>query len=279
MEDHDKEVSKSRTEEFISYDLAILKDKGKWAKYCRVVANAMSVIPWVGQALSSGAAIHGENEQGKVNELHEEWLKVHKNKVEHLMLALDDMASRLESVHDDYESRIQSDEYLGLVRRAFKSWDTAETQEKREYVVNLISNAAASHLCPDDQVRLFNDWLDQYHEIHFKVIRTIYQNNGITRLGIWQSVSEIMPREDSAEADLFNLLIRDLSTGGVIRQFRQTTYEGKFVKQTTKGKTKKTASSTMESAFENTKTYQLTELGSQFVHYTMNQVVKRIGSV
>lgn len=278
MDDQNKELDKKRTEEFISYDLALLKDKGKWAKYCRVVANAMSAIPWVGQVLSSGAAIHGENEQGKVNELHEEWLKVHRNKVEHLMLALDDMASRLESVHDDYESRIQSNEYLGLVRRAFKSWDTAESQEKREYVVNLISNAAASHLCPDDQVRLFNDWLDKYHEIHFKVVRAIYKNNGITRLGIWQSISDIMPREDSAEADLFKLLIRDLSTGGVIRQYRQTTYDGQFVKQSTKSKAKKPAGSTMESAFENTKPYQLTELGSQFVHYTMNQVVKRIGS-
>ncbi|CAM4136731.1 hypothetical protein [Pseudoalteromonas byunsanensis] len=278
MEEENKKLDKNRTEEFISYDLALLKEKGKWTKYCRVVANAMSAIPWVGQVLSSGAAIHGEQEQGKVNELHEEWLKVHKDKVELLMVALDDMASRLESVHDEYEARIQSDEYMGLVRRAFKSWDASETQEKQQYVINLISNAAASHLCPDDQIRLFNDWLDKYHEIHFKVIRAIYQNNGITRLGIWQSVSDIMPREDSAEADLFKLLIRDLSTGGVIRQYRPTTYDGQFMRQTTRGKTKKPASSTMESAFENTKPYQLTELGSQFVHYTMNQVVKRIGS-
>jgi hypothetical protein len=34
----------------------------------------------------------------------------------------------------------------------------------------------------------------------------------------------------------------------------------------------------MESAFEETKPYVLTELGRQFVHYTMNEVVKRIES-
>ncbi|NIC05637.1 hypothetical protein [Billgrantia bachuensis] len=275
MSNKDLEV---RSEEFIAYDLALLKDKGKWKKYARVVANAMSAIPWVGTILSSGASIHGEMEQGKVNELYEEWLKVHKQKVGDLMVSLDEVAGRLESVHDDYEERIQSEEYLALVRRAFRSWDEAETQEKRAYVVNLISNAAASHLCPDDLIRLFNDWLDKYHETHFRVIRAIYQNPGITRLGIWQSVSEKVPRDDSAEADLYRLLIHDLSTGRVIRQFRQTTYDGQFMKQSTKGRSRKSYSSTMESAFENTKPYQLTELGSQFVHYTMNQVVKRIES-
>lgn len=267
-----------RSEEFIAYDLALLKEKGKWKKYARVVANAMSVIPWVGTILSSGVSIHDEKEQGKVNELYEEWLKVHKEKVADLMISLDEVAGRLDSVHDNYEERIQSEEYLALVRRAFRSWDEAETQEKRAYVVNLISNAAASHLCPDDLIRLFNDWLDKYHETHFRVIRAIYQNPGITRLRIWQSVSDTIPRDDSAEADLYRLLIHDLSTGRVIRQIRQTTFDGQFVKQSTKGKSRKSSSSTMESAFENTKPYQLTELGSQFVHYTMNQVVKRIES-
>jgi len=273
----ERELTTGRTEEFISHDLAVLKHEDKWKRYCRVVANAMSAIPWIGTMFTAGASVHGEKQQGKVNELYEEWLKVHKEKVENLMMALDDVAGRLESVHDDYEDRIQSEEYLGLVRRAFRSWDSAETQEKREYVVNLISNAAASHLCPDDQVRLFNDWLDTYHEIHFKVIRAIYQKPGVTRLGIWRSVSDTVPREDSPEADLFRLLIRDLSTGGVIRQYRETTYDGRFLKKkSAKGREKGARSSTMESAFEDTKQYQLTELGRQFVHYTMNQVVKRI---
>ncbi|HAS13804.1 MAG TPA: hypothetical protein DCS01_00730 [Idiomarina abyssalis] len=266
----------SRAEEFIAHDLALIKNHSKWKRYARIVANALSVIPWVGPILASGANVQGELEQEKVNELYEEWLHVHKQKTRDLFFALDEVSERLESVHDEYNERIQSEEYLTLVRRAFRSWDEAETQEKRAYVINLISNAAASHLCPDDLIRLFHDWLDKYHETHFKVVRAIYQNPGVTRLGIWQSVSNDIPREDSAEADLYRLLIHDLSTGRVIRQFRQTTYDGKFVKKTNKARSKSSLSSTMESAFENTKPYQLTELGSQFVHYTMNQVVERI---
>ena len=33
----------------------------------------------------------------------------------------------------------------------------------------------------------------------------------------------------------------------------------------------------LESAFENTKPYELTELGSQFVHYVMDEVAPRVG--
>jgi hypothetical protein len=37
-------------------------------------------------------------------------------------------------------------------------------------------------------------------------------------------------------------------------------------------------SNTLESAFEDTKQYVLTGLGSQFVHYTMTELVKRLDS-
>jgi hypothetical protein len=33
----------------------------------------------------------------------------------------------------------------------------------------------------------------------------------------------------------------------------------------------------MKSAFDDSEQYELTELGRQFVHYTMNEVVPRIG--
>lgn len=268
-----------RTEEFFVYDLALIKNREKWKKYYRVIANAMSSIPWVGTILSAKKEFSGDTEQNEINEIYQEWLTVHKVKIERLMHSLDEVGERLESIPEHLAERINSDEYLSLVRRAFRSWDNAETKEKQEYIVNLISNAASTNICPDDLIRLFNDWLDQYHEIHFKVIRAIYQKNGITRLGIWQSVSDVIPREDSAEADLFKLLIRDLSTGGVIRQFRETDYHGNFIKKPAgRSNSYGNSSSTMESAFENSKPYQLTELGSQFVHYTMNKIVKRIGN-
>jgi hypothetical protein len=273
-----QELEALRTEEFIAYELELLKNSERWKKYGRLVANAMGAIGWVGTVLSLGASHSAENAQDAVNQIYEEWLRVHKEKIGYLIEALDQVASRLDKVHVDLTERIESEEYLSLVRRAFRSWDFSETIEKKEYIVNLISNAAATCICPDDMIRLFNDWIDTYHEAHFRVIREIYKIPGVTRYDIWESVSGEFPREDSAEADLFKLLIRDLSTGGVIRIDRETTSDGQFKKQSNTGNKRSPQTGTMESAFEGIKPYVLTELGAQFVHYTMNEVVTRIGN-
>jgi len=122
---------------------------------------------------------------------------------------------------------------------------------------------------------LFIQWIELYHEAHFAVIREVFKNSGSTRADIWTAIHGQQVREDSAEADLFKMLIRDLSTGGVIRQRRETTYDGHFVKRKS---APRTGTSMMKSAFDDTDPYELTELGSQFVHYTMNEIVPRVGS-
>lgn len=134
------------------------------------------------------------------------------------MKSLQDIASRFEALGHQIDERIQSQEYLALVRRAFRAWDRADTDQKRKYIANLVSNSAGTRLCSDDVIRLFIDWLDTYDEAHFAVIQQIYKTPGSTRYDIWCTVYGELPREDSAEADLFKMLIRDLSTGGVIRR-------------------------------------------------------------
>jgi len=112
---------------------------------------------------------------------------------------------------------------IALVRHSFQTWDRAATDEKRKYVSNLISNAAGTRLCSDDVIRLFIDWLNLYNEAHFHVIQEVFKNPGSTRYEIWTSIyGETLPRDNSPEADLYKLLIRDLSTGGVVRQERDT---------------------------------------------------------
>jgi hypothetical protein len=140
---------------------------------------------------------------------------------------------------------------------------------------------AGKRLVSDDIVRLFLDWINTYHESHFSVIKEIYRKGDTppTRYEIWVTIyGEPVPRDDSGEADLFRMLIRDLNTGGVIRQPRETDYQGKFLKRKVGGP-RRASSSTMESAFEDTKQYVLTELGSKFVHYTMTELVRQIGGL
>lgn len=238
---------------------------------------ALSSIPWVGGFISAAASLKVDQRNAEKDNLQTKWLEEHAKKMGTLAGCLATVVERLDQLGDTVDERIQSDEYLGLVRSAFRTWDRAETDDKRRYVANLISNAAGTRLCTDDVVRLFIDWLNLYHEIHFAVMREIFQSPGSTRYEIWEAMYGAPTRDDSAEADLYRLLIRDLSTGGVIRQERETTGDGRFIRRRPV-RNRKVSSGTMESAFEDSKPYVLTELGKQFVHYTMNETVQRLGA-
>lgn len=150
-----------------------------------------------------------------------------------------------------------------------------ESQRKQEFVRNILSNAASTNFTSDDVVRLFLDWLHTYSELHFAVIAEIYNNNGISRGQIWDQLGKKRPRENSAEADLYKLIFRDLSTGGIVRQHRETDYAGNFIKKQLP-KRRGSADRHMKSAFDDEDGYELTALGEQFVHYAMNEISPRL---
>jgi len=237
---------------------------------------ALGSIPWVGGFISAAANLKTEEGSLRKDSLQTKWLEEHERKMHRLNHTLMEIGQRFDAIGPTIEDRIKSEEYLDVVRKAFRAWDEADTDEKRKYVANLVSNSAGTKLCSDDVVRQFIDWLELYHESHFAVIRVIFKTPGATRYHIWLEIHGEVPREDSADADLYRLLIRDLSTGGVIRQDRDTTYDGRFLKKRPDNRRPSMSSSTMESAFEDSKPYVLTELGKQFVHYTMNEVVSRL---
>jgi hypothetical protein len=241
----------------------------------KFVLAALNSIPWIGGFLSAAATLKTEEGSRESDRLHTQWLEEHAAKLSSLRDALESIVIRFDSLGPEIEKRIQDEEYLKLVRRAFRIWDEASTEQKRQYIKNVVTNSAGTRLCSDDVVRLFLDWLSAYHESHFAVIRAVYNTAGVTRFEIWEEVYGAFPREDSAEADLFRLLIRDLTTGGVIRQERETNQVGQFLKKR-RPSNKSSSTTTMESSFEDTKPYVLTALGEQFVHYTMNEAVTRL---
>jgi hypothetical protein len=274
------------TEPFVPEDQTLAAIQGALAKTSlttrrRVVEKfilaALGSVPWVGGFISAAASLKTDQRGIEKDNLQTRWLEEHSKKMGTLSTALSEVATRFDSLGEAIDERITCDEYLSIVRSAFRAWDKAETEDKRRYVANLVTNAAGTRVCSDDVVRLFVDWLSLYHEVHFAVMREIYSNPGATRYEIWESLYGAPTREDSADADLYKLLIRDLSTGGVIRQERETTYDGHFLRKRP-ARNRKVTPGTMESAFEDSKPYVLTELGKQFVHYTMNEVVQRLGN-
>ena len=173
--------------------------------------------------------------------------------------------------------RVTSNNYQAIVKKAFREWAGVESEEKRVLVRNVLTKSAMTRVSSDDVVRLFIDWINKYSEFHFAVVSTLFNSTGKTRSQIWNDIVRgERVREDSADADLYKLLIDDLTIGRVIRQARETDYQGNFIKQQNAGAKRGSSSNIMKSAFDDEKFYVLTELGKQFVHYAKNEIVPRI---
>ena len=256
--------------------LGVLEPTKRQRAIRKLVAAALGSIPWVGGFLAAMIAFREESNQAEVNTLQRQWLEEHKTRMKNLAWELAALTARLESFGDEISDRLESDEYLAIIRKGFRVWDQADTDQKRDYIGKLLANAGATNLCDDDLVRLFLEWLDHYHEAHFKVIREIYSRPGSTRAEIWANVHGQFPREDSSEADLFRLLIGELSMGRIIRQHRDTNYAGQFIKKPRTRTPLGSGSTTMKSAFDDEECYELTELGKLFVHYVFSEIVQRI---
>jgi hypothetical protein len=249
--------------------------QGKHRKYIRFLIAALSSIPWVGGVLAASASLTAENEQQALNDLQQVWLEDHKLKVAELGEALSEIFQRLDNFGDEIKDRMESPEYLGLVKATFRVWDQAETQEKRDMLKRLIVNAGAIHLCDDDLIRLFLHWIEQYHETHFMVAKAVYEDEGITRAEIWTVIKGAeYPREDSHEADLFKYLVRELSMGGVIRQERVKDAAGNFRKKAVR--VRRPHSNIMTSAFDDNEGYEMTELGKKFIHYVQEDAAAQL---
>jgi len=236
------------------------------------------VVPFAGGLISAAAGAWSENEQERVNRFFKQWLKMLEDEIREKEKTILEIMARLDIHDEQITKRLESKEYQSLLKKTFREWSGAESEEKRAYIRNILANAAASTITSDDVVRLFIDWLATYSELHFKVIAVIYQHHsdGISRGGVWNDLGKEVVPENSADADLFKLLFRDLTTGGVIRQHREVDYNGNFIAKTPQRRPKGSGSRPMTSAFDDDDLYELTELGKQFVHYAMTDLPLKI---
>ncbi|MDD2542037.1 MAG: hypothetical protein PHH28_13465 [Desulfuromonadaceae bacterium] len=251
-------------------------ESGKKAQISRGALQVVGgVVPFVGGVLSAIAGAWSEKDQEKVNRFFEHWIQMIKDELKEKEQTVAEVMMRLDLQDDKITKRLESEEYQSLIKKTFRDWAGAESEDKRVFIRNILANAASTDISSDDVIRLFLDWIGVYSELHFKVIGAIYNTNGITRAGIWNKIGKGRVREDSADADLYKLLIRDLSTGGVIRQHRETDYHGNFIKKQNTG-SRGSSTDKLKSAFDNEELYVLTQLGQQFVHYAMTELPPKI---
>lgn len=254
-----------------------LPESDKVAKISRGALQVIGgAVPFAGGVLSAIAGTWSEGEQEKVNRFFEHWVRMLQDEIKEKEETIIEIMARLDLQDEAIAKRVESKEYQSLVKKTFREWSGAESEEKRVYIRNILSNAAASQVSSDDVVRLYIDWINQYSEMHFQVIGAIYNSGGITRGAIWRKIGKGPVRENSADADLYKLLFRDLSTGGVIRQHRDVDYRGNFIPKKTERNPKGSGPKAPVSAFDEEEGYELTELGGQFVHYAMSDLPPKI---
>lgn len=247
---------------------------GKWGRAGLNIASGLT--PFIGGLLSAAAGAWGEAEQEHVNNMLRQWLQMLEDELREKGKTIAEIVARLDLKDESVSQRIESPEYQTLLKKAFRNWSSVDSESKREKIRNILANAAATKLTSDDVIKLFIDWIDLYSDFHFEVIGEIYRQPGTSRGQIWEALGKPRVSEDSADADLYKLLIRDLSMGSVIRQHRETDYYGNFIKKQTKPAPKGQGSKIMTSAFDRGEGYELTELGKQFVHYAMTEITPRI---
>lgn len=233
-------------------------------------------IPWAGGLIAAAASIWSEKEQQKVNDFLQHCIQMIQDELKEKQETIAEVIQRLDMHDEKISNRVSSAEYQSLVKKALRDWVGAENENKREFIRNILANAAASTVTSDDVVRMFLEWIAKYSALHFQVIAKIYNNDGITRGEIWRQIGKGPVREDSADADLYKLLFRDLSTGGIVRQHRKVTYSGEFVRKARQGHSRGSGSDIMKSAFDEEDGYELTTLGKHFVHYAMTDLPLKI---
>ena len=147
--------------ERIRDDLAKSVDPGKRRRFKKLFTAALGGIPWVGGLVSGIASLKDVERQAEITEIQRQWLETYASKLLDLGQMLADITTRLDHFGDEVQERIESEEYLGIVQSGFRAWDRAETQEKKDLLSKLLSNAGATNIAPDDLVRIFIEWIDQ----------------------------------------------------------------------------------------------------------------------
>jgi hypothetical protein len=254
-----------------------MPESGMTPKIARGALQVAGAIPFAGGLFSAAAGAWSEHEQEKVNNFFKQWLKMLEDEIKEKEKTIIEIMMRLDIHDEEISKRIHSSEYQSLLKKTFREWAGTESEQKREYIRNILSNAAATNIASDDVIRLFIDWIKNYSELHFQVIAAVYNTAGISRGEIWEKIGKGAVREDSAEADLYRLLFYDLTTGRIIRQHREVNYDGTFLKKQPQKRGKGySASREMKSAFDTEEKYLLSGLGEQFVHYAMTDLPLKI---
>ena len=100
----------------------------------KVVRGALQVVsgavPFVGGVLSAAVGAWSEQEQAKVNRFFEQWVKMLQDEIREKEATIIEIMARLDLQDERIAARIESREYQSLLKKTFREWSGAESEEK-----------------------------------------------------------------------------------------------------------------------------------------------------
>jgi hypothetical protein len=138
-------------------------------QYTRGALQAVGgAVPFAGGLLSAIAGAWSENEQVKVNQFIESWLRMLQDELREKEKTVVEIMARLDLNNEKIAERVESKEFQSLVKKTFREWAGAESEDKRTLIRNILANTAASTLTSDDVIRMFVDWVRMFSVLHFR---------------------------------------------------------------------------------------------------------------
>lgn len=132
--DEIKKLTDSSIEEKIKEELIKSFDSKRKRIFSKIFGAALGSVPWVGGFLSAMNDLKADESQIKNNQLYQQWLEEHKKKMQSLAETLLQVMKRLDEFTEEIDDRLESEEFMQIVRKSFRSWDKSDTKDKREFV-------------------------------------------------------------------------------------------------------------------------------------------------
>ena len=86
------------------------------------------------------------------------WLKLQEDELWEICITIFEVIARFDQDDEEVRKRVESPEYLRLVKKCFRECSAAESKKRRwliRNIRNLLSKAAATKICTDNVVSMF----------------------------------------------------------------------------------------------------------------------------
>ncbi len=120
-------------------------DDGKAGKAIRgALQVAGGAVPVVGGLLSAIAGAWSEREQAKVNKFFVQWVRMLEEEIREKEATVIEIMARLDLQNEKIAERVESREFQSLVKKTFRDWSGAESEDKWVFWPNVTGHSGRS---------------------------------------------------------------------------------------------------------------------------------------